>query len=141
MENREIIKRPIGLTIFALLNFIYAAFALFIFTTEVISASLDLAAFTIFFVPMVLLFLSSAGFMKMKWGMGYIIGNIAGIILIPTGIVLAFSALLADNLSDNPLPPLLLPLLFLFFLAIIYPLSLLLFLNFRYKKYFEIFRK
>lgn len=143
MEN---MKRPIGLTIFATLNFVYATLMLSIFIEDIIEDIFEGAdpadlflVLMVWLVPAVLLLLSSAGFIKMKWGVGYIIGNVAGVILMPLGIFVYFALMFLAGLFEKPLPPLALPFILLIFF--IYPLLLLLFLNLRYKKYFEFSRK
>lgn len=157
MENIENMKRPIGLTIFAALNFAYAAFLLFLvaraakmlysdskFSEFYFSAFLmNISYIIILLIPPILLAASGIGFLKTKRGLGYKMGNYAGIVSWLLGIALLWGLLFGAAMSsdnDNAWKFFFSTLSFVAF-AIFYPLSLLLFLNFRYKKYFEIFQQ
>lgn len=123
-------KRPIGLTIFAVINFFFALIVslgfMLRFLFEEIRIAVPFTPYTVLspLITITLMVLSGIGFLKMKWGLGYVLGNIftVGALL---NIVLgwAFAGLSTSFVLHIP--------------SMIYPLVLLLFLNLKYKDCFK----
>ncbi len=123
-------KRPVGLVIFAVINFVFAAFCLLGLTLAVLAkglmtqSGLSLNAYTLLspVLTCTVLVLSGVGFIRMSYGLGFLggllfcIGSLVNII--------TFSAIRGFEGFALHIP------------SMIYPVVLLLFLALRYKKYF-----
>ena len=125
MENK---KRPTGLIVLAVINFIFAFFSLigllaFLSPQFLEQAGITITPYTILspILTGALLIISGIGFIKVDYKLGFISGNIFGglaLVNIMIGGVILGKGLLIHIPS------------------MIYPIVLLLLLNLRYKKYF-----
>ena len=122
--------RPVGLVVFAVINFVFAAFCLLGLTITLVAkdlvaqSGLSLNAYTVLspVLTCAVLVLSGIGFIRMSYGFGFLggllfcIGSLVNIIV--------FNAIRGFEGFALHIP------------GMIYPVVLLLFLALRYKKYF-----
>ena len=122
--------RPVGLVVFAVINFVFAAFCLLGLTITLVAkdlvaqSGLSLNAYTVLspVLTCAVLVLSGIGFIRMSYGFGFLggllfcIGSLVNIIV--------FNAIRGFEGFALHIP------------SMIYPVVLLLFLALRYKKYF-----
>lgn len=126
MENK---KRPTGLIVLAVINFIFAFLSLtgllLLFSPQILEqAGLKINPYTIL-SPLftgVLLIISGIGFIKVDYKIGFIGGNVFGVFAL--GNIFIGGILLGKGLLIH-IP------------SMIYPLVILLLLNLRYKKCFQ----
>jgi len=124
-------KRPIGLTIFAVINFIFAGLTLLSFLVTVLSpglrekAGLNLSVYTVL-SPLVtsgLLIVSGIGFLKLSYRAGFLAG--IALCILSLGNIVVFNALRGFEGFILHVP------------SMIYPTVLFLMLTFRYKQAFS----
>ena len=124
-------KRPTGLTIFAVINFVFAGTSLLSLLVTVGSpalreqARLSLSAYTILspLLTAALLLISGVGFLKLSYRAGFVCG--VAFCVLALGNILAFNALRGFNAFILHIP------------SMIYPILLLLMLVLRYRDSFS----
>lgn len=124
-------QRPVGLVVFAVINFVFAAYTVLAFVMMFLvkglmaQSGLSLKTYTVLspFVTSLFLILSGIGFLKLSYCLGFIgglvfcFGSLANI--------LVFNALRGFQGFAPHIP------------SMIYPIVLLAFLTLRYKRYFK----
>ncbi|OVE76490.1 hypothetical protein BVX98_05790 [bacterium F11] len=122
-------KRPVGLIVLAVINFVLAffggVFILLLYSRSLLSAGgLSLNPYTLFspLVTSILLVVSGIGFIDMSRKMGYFTGNAFCILSILN--IFIFNATQGFSQFATHLP------------SLVYPIVLFSLLNFKYKRYF-----
>ncbi len=123
-------KRPTGLTVFAVINFIFVAIMLMSLIAIITSLSLreqtnlGISAYTILspLITAILMLVSGIGFLKLNYRAGFVCGNVLCVLSIAN--ILLFNLLNGFQDFSMHIP------------SMVYPSILLIMLNFRYKNSF-----
>jgi len=135
MDRLKYDKRPIGLIIFALINFIIAGFGYYglilLLISKNIQQPVSLSNYFTLLVTSTLLLISGIGIIKLQRRFGYTLGCFVWVGPLAR-LIDHYAILLKYNAQFN---------FYYNFIewipAFIYPIILLMFLKFRYKKYFK----